>query len=103
MCVSDLLLLGRATIEETRTLLYWLEKEEGYKKLGVCGLSMGTWAITYFVIFLRATCILNLSFNSMGFFVWNWSPMTSHWLVCIQFQYSLAISCTCLDIVLEFE
>ncbi|KAL2652340.1 hypothetical protein R1flu_020468 [Riccia fluitans] len=41
LCVSDLLLLGRATIEESRALLHWLDQEEGYGKLGVCGLSMG--------------------------------------------------------------
>ncbi|KNA21862.1 hypothetical protein SOVF_039420 isoform B [Spinacia oleracea] len=39
-CVSDLLLLGRATIDEARSLLHWLD-EEGFGKLGVCGLSMG--------------------------------------------------------------
>lgn len=44
--MSDLLLLGRTTIEEARALLYWAETEEGYKKVGVCGLSMGTWAFT---------------------------------------------------------
>lgn len=41
LCVSDLLLLGRVTIEESRSLLYWLESEEGFGKTGVCGLSMG--------------------------------------------------------------
>lgn len=41
LCVSDLLLLGRATIEETRALLRWLKEEVGFNKLGVCGLSMG--------------------------------------------------------------
>ncbi|XP_068642478.1 uncharacterized protein [Aristolochia californica] len=41
LCVSDLLLLGRATIEEARSLLYWLEAEAGFGKTGVCGLSMG--------------------------------------------------------------
>lgn len=41
LCVSDLLLLGRATIEEARTLLYWLENDAGFSKTGVCGLSMG--------------------------------------------------------------
>lgn len=40
--VSDLLLLGRATIEETLFLLYWLRQNEGDEtKLGVSGLSMG--------------------------------------------------------------
>lgn len=39
--MSDLLVLGRTTIEEARSLLYWLETVEGYKKLGICGLSMG--------------------------------------------------------------
>ncbi|GJX87877.1 protein ABHD18 [Tanacetum coccineum] len=41
LCVSDLLLLGRATIEEACSLLHWLDSEEGYGKMGVCGLSMG--------------------------------------------------------------
>ncbi|XP_077210390.1 alpha/beta hydrolase family protein [Tasmannia lanceolata] len=41
LCVSDLLLLGRVTIEEARSLLYWLETEAGFGKMGVCGLSMG--------------------------------------------------------------
>lgn len=41
LCVSDLLLLGRVTIEEARSLLYWLDSEAGFGKLGVCGLSMG--------------------------------------------------------------
>ncbi|OVA04819.1 Protein of unknown function DUF2048 [Macleaya cordata] len=41
LCVSDLLLLGRVTIEEARSLLYWLDAEEGFGKTGVCGLSMG--------------------------------------------------------------
>ncbi|KAJ6363338.1 hypothetical protein OIU78_003501 [Salix suchowensis] len=41
LCVSDLLLLGRATIEETRSLLHWLDSEGGFGKTGVCGLSMG--------------------------------------------------------------
>lgn len=41
LCVSDLLLLGRTTIEEARSLLYWLDSEAGFGKMGVCGLSMG--------------------------------------------------------------
>lgn len=41
LCVSDLLLLGRVTIEEARSLLYWLDSEAGFGKLGVCGISMG--------------------------------------------------------------
>ncbi|KAJ9184724.1 hypothetical protein P3X46_004423 [Hevea brasiliensis] len=41
LCVSDLLLLGRATIEETRSLLHWLDFEAGFGKMGVCGFSMG--------------------------------------------------------------
>lgn len=41
LCVSDLLLLGRATIEEARSLLHWLDREAGFGKMGVCGLSMG--------------------------------------------------------------
>ncbi|CAN6237438.1 unnamed protein product [Urochloa humidicola] len=40
-CVSDLLLLGKATIDEARSLLYWLQNEAGYGKMGICGLSMG--------------------------------------------------------------
>ncbi|KAK9725726.1 hypothetical protein RND81_05G164800 [Saponaria officinalis] len=39
LCVSDLLLLGKATIDEAQSLLHWLD-EEGFGKLGVCGLSM---------------------------------------------------------------
>ena len=38
--VSDLLTLGRATIEESAALLYWA-KGKGFWPLGVCGLSMG--------------------------------------------------------------
>eukprot|EP00210_Caulerpa_lentillifera_P003637 g3472.t1 len=38
--VSDLLTLGRATIEESLALLYWA-KGNGFGPLGVCGLSMG--------------------------------------------------------------
>lgn len=41
LCVSDLLLLGKATIEEARSLLHWLDSEAGFGKMGVCGLSMG--------------------------------------------------------------
>ncbi|KAB1202823.1 hypothetical protein CJ030_MR8G024936 [Morella rubra] len=41
LCVSDLLLLGRAAIEEARSLLYWLDSEAGFCKMGICGLSMG--------------------------------------------------------------
>ncbi|EPS73159.1 hypothetical protein M569_01592 [Genlisea aurea] len=41
LCVSDLLLLGRATIDEARCLLHWLDSEVGFGKMGVCGLSMG--------------------------------------------------------------
>ena len=40
LCVSDLLLLGSATIEEARSLLYWLDSEAGFGKMGICGLSM---------------------------------------------------------------
>lgn len=46
LCVSDLLLLGRATIEEARTLLHWLNIKQGFDKLGVCGLSMGIFSVT---------------------------------------------------------
>ncbi|XP_027174211.1 protein ABHD18-like [Coffea eugenioides] len=42
LCVSDLLLLGRVTIEEARSLLYWLDSEAGFGKMGVCGISMGS-------------------------------------------------------------
>ncbi|KAI3423963.1 hypothetical protein D9Q98_009797 [Chlorella vulgaris] len=38
--VSDLLLLGRATIEESLLLLHWLG-HAGHEQLGLCGLSMG--------------------------------------------------------------
>lgn len=38
--VSDLLLLGRATIEESLFLLNWLSNQ-GHRKLGISGLSMG--------------------------------------------------------------
>ncbi|KAL4421274.1 hypothetical protein ABPG75_010565 [Micractinium tetrahymenae] len=38
--VSDLLLLGRATIEESLLLLHWLRRS-GHERLGMCGLSMG--------------------------------------------------------------
>lgn len=41
LCVSDLLLLGRTTIEEARSLLHWLDVEGGFGKMGICGLSMG--------------------------------------------------------------
>ncbi|XP_047264392.1 protein ABHD18 isoform X2 [Capsicum annuum] len=41
LCVSDLLLLGRATIEEAQSLLHWLDCEAGFGKMGICGLSMG--------------------------------------------------------------
>ncbi|PKA62898.1 hypothetical protein AXF42_Ash018892 [Apostasia shenzhenica] len=41
LCVSDLLLLGRATVEEARSLLQWLDVEGGFGKTGICGLSMG--------------------------------------------------------------
>ncbi|XP_047334656.1 protein ABHD18 [Impatiens glandulifera] len=41
LCVSDLLLLGRVTIEEARSLLHWLDFEAGFGKMGICGLSMG--------------------------------------------------------------
>jgi hypothetical protein len=38
--VSDLLLLGKATIEESLYLLHWLS-QRGHERLGVSGLSMG--------------------------------------------------------------
>ncbi|KAH6761101.1 alpha/beta hydrolase family protein [Perilla frutescens var. hirtella] len=41
LCVSDLLILERATIEEARSLLHLLDSEAGYGKMGFCGLSMG--------------------------------------------------------------
>ncbi|CAN6586512.1 unnamed protein product [Malus baccata var. baccata] len=34
LCVSDLLLLGRATIQEARSLLHWLDCEAGFGKMG---------------------------------------------------------------------
>lgn len=40
-CVSDLLVLGRATIEEARSLLYWAQEEMGADSLIVAGCSMG--------------------------------------------------------------
>nr|TKW37468.1 hypothetical protein SEVIR_1G036275v2 [Setaria viridis] len=40
-CVSGLLLLGKATIDEARSLLYSLQAEAGYGKMGICGLSIG--------------------------------------------------------------
>lgn len=48
LCVSDLLLLGRVTIEEARSLLYWLDSEAGFGKLGVCGISMGKNGVFFF-------------------------------------------------------
>jgi len=39
--VTDLLVLGRATIEEARSLLLWLKEEEGVDVLVVAGCSMG--------------------------------------------------------------
>jgi len=39
-CFSDLVAMGGAAAEEGRSLLRWL-REEGYHKLGVCGISMG--------------------------------------------------------------
>lgn len=39
--VSDLLALGRTTIEESRSLLHWAREDMGFGKLGICGLSMG--------------------------------------------------------------
>lgn len=38
--VSDLLALGKATIDEGRSILHWLSKQ-GFGPLAVCGLSMG--------------------------------------------------------------
>lgn len=63
--MSDLLLLGRATIEETRSLLHWLDKEEGYGKLGVCGLSMGLFPFSFLFVCGAGPCNdmdLSLSF-----------------------------------------
>ena len=37
---SDLWTMGRATVEEGRSLLLWL-REAGFERLGVCGISMG--------------------------------------------------------------
>jgi hypothetical protein len=39
--VSDLLALGRTTIEESRSLLHLAKEDMGFGKLGICGLSMG--------------------------------------------------------------
>eukprot|EP00899_Mesostigma_viride_P023631 jgi/Mesvir1/4452/Mv06957-RA.1 len=41
LCVSDLLALGRATIDEAIALLHWLLRERSYDQVGICGLSMG--------------------------------------------------------------
>ncbi|KAK3273638.1 hypothetical protein CYMTET_18132, partial [Cymbomonas tetramitiformis] len=38
--VTDLLLQGRVTIEESRCLLHWME-QQGFGPMGVCGMSMG--------------------------------------------------------------
>ncbi|KEH17748.1 DUF2048 family protein, partial [Medicago truncatula] len=35
LCVTDFLQLGRATIEEARSLLHWLDFEAGFGKMGV--------------------------------------------------------------------
>lgn len=48
LCVSDLLLLGKATIDESRSLLHWLEAEAGFSKTGICGLSMGKKEVIFF-------------------------------------------------------
>lgn len=50
LCASDLLLLGRATIEEARSLLHWLDSEAGFGKMGVCGLSMGKTRTLFFLV-----------------------------------------------------
>lgn len=63
LCVSDLLLLGRATIEEARSLLHWLDSEAGFGKMGVCGLSMGMPHSSYLLIMK----LLVLSFSSLTF------------------------------------
>lgn len=39
-CFSDLWMMGGAAVEEGRSLLLWL-RQEGYARLGVCGISMG--------------------------------------------------------------
>lgn len=39
-CFSDLAAMGGAAAEEGRSLVRWL-REEGYKSIGVCGVSMG--------------------------------------------------------------
>jgi len=39
--VTDLLVLGRATIEEARSLLHWLKEDQGADSLVVAGCSMG--------------------------------------------------------------
>lgn len=67
LCVSDLLLLGRATIEEARSLLHWLDSEAGFGKMGVCGLSMGMPQSRYLVILVISVLTL-------------FEHLTLHWL-----------------------
>lgn len=62
LCVSDLLLLGRATIEEARCLLHWLEWEAGFGKMGVCGLSMGNHLICIFLLLTVVSTFATLRF-----------------------------------------
>lgn len=61
LCVSDLLLLGRATIEEARSLLHWLDSEAGFGKMGVCGLSMGMPQARCLVIMIMKLLVLCFS------------------------------------------
>jgi Alpha/beta hydrolase domain containing 18 len=61
LCVSDLLLLGKATIDESRGLLHWLEAEAGFSKTGICGLSMGKKLYIFSVVkFLVTEIVSNL-------------------------------------------
>ncbi|CAN6719311.1 unnamed protein product [Malus baccata var. baccata] len=60
LCVSDLLLLGRATIQEARSLLHWLDCEAGFGKMGVCGLAWWNTGTLHLITFLLAENIMLL-------------------------------------------
>ena len=66
LCVSDLLLLGSATIEEARSLLHWLDSEEGFGKMGVCGLSMGNSCLNHLLIIIcyNNSALFTIKFGS---------------------------------------
>lgn len=69
LCVSDLLLLGKVTIEEARSLLYWLDSEAGFGKMGVCGLSMGKTSTLSLIHELKVQKFLPLdAFDSFEFY-----------------------------------